>query len=81
MTNGLALIQAFISIMFETDEQDKHMTLEAVEFMISAVRQGQEFDLDYVIAHYVDVMDSDEARLELHAQIRHEADNYATLAD
>lgn len=73
---GLALINGFLAVMFDEENQDKHMSLEAVEFMVTAVRESEEFDLNYVVSHYCTIIDKAEDVDEITYKIRQYAQNY-----
>lgn len=49
---NLAIINGFIAMMFDDESQDRSLVLEAVEYMVSAVRSDEPIDLMYIINHY-----------------------------
>lgn len=67
---ALALISAFLDIMFDEDNQDRTMSLEAVEYMVAFTRTGEEFDLTYVVNHYATTIDGPEEAETLINRIR-----------
>jgi len=73
---GLSLINAFLAIMFDKESQDQQMSLEAVEFMVTAVRESEEFDLNYVVGHYCTFLDGPDDTEEVISKIRQYAQSY-----
>ena len=49
---NLAIINGFIAIMFNDESQDRTLVLEAVEYMVTAVRSDEPIDLMYIINRY-----------------------------